>query len=73
MTYINKDLELLDIRDFTHRYNISRSTLYKLIGGRSLAAVKVGRRTFIRADEAERWAASLQQLKPGADGNDGEK
>jgi excisionase family DNA binding protein len=47
------------IVDFCRRYGVSRSKAYDEIRSGRLTAVKVGRRTLIKDDDAERWLASL--------------
>lgn len=47
------------ILDFCRRYGVGRSKVYDEIRSGRLIAVKVGRRTLIKDDDAERWLASL--------------
>ncbi len=61
-------IQLLSIPEFCRRYGQSRSVVYELLGsgGRppDLKGVKVGRRTFIPLDEAEKWRTSLPAFRP---------
>ncbi len=43
---------------------IGRSTLYEKIASGEIAAVKVGRRTYIAHDELERYVGALGHLRP---------
>jgi excisionase family DNA binding protein len=57
---------LLSIPAFCREYSVSRSLTYRLIRNGDLAAVKVGRLTRIRREDAEAWAATLAAYKPAA-------
>lgn len=46
---------LLSISDFVRIFRISRSTTYREVGQGRLKFVKVGTRSFITAEEADRW------------------
>ena len=48
----------LSRRRFCHRYDIGLTTFHELVKRGDLSIHKIGRRTFIDADEAERWWAS---------------
>jgi excisionase family DNA binding protein len=50
------------IKEFCCRYNVGRTKVYKEIAAGRLHAVKVGRRTLIRKDDAEAWLAALPAL-----------
>jgi excisionase family DNA binding protein len=52
-------VELLTIPGFCQRYGVSRSTAYRLLSTGELKAVKVGRLTRIRDEDAARWVANL--------------
>lgn len=58
---------LLRITDFQSRYNVSRSTVYRLHDRGEIEFVHIGRTVRIPIESAERWYASL--LGNGA--NDG--
>lgn len=47
------------ITEFGLRYGPKRTKTYQLIRDGQLAAVHIGRRTYIRHDDAESWLASL--------------
>jgi hypothetical protein len=48
------------IPEFCEVYGPSRSGTYEMFAAGVIKPVKIGRRTFIPADEAERWLATLQ-------------
>lgn len=50
---------LLSIREFTEQYGPSRAKVYLLLKSGVLAAKKVGKSTYITAEEAERWRNEL--------------
>jgi excisionase family DNA binding protein len=56
--------ELLSVPVFCERYRLSRSLAYRLMGSGAIVAVKVGRLTRIRSEDAEAWAASLTAYRP---------
>ena len=51
--------ELMTVRDFCHRYSISRSSLYREIVAGRLAHRKFGTASRIARADAEAWAARL--------------
>lgn len=53
------------IREFSHIYNVSRSGVYVELARGSLKAIKLGSKTLITDDEAERWLKSLSASKVG--------
>ncbi|UGY11800.1 helix-turn-helix domain-containing protein (plasmid) [Bradyrhizobium septentrionale] len=53
----------LTIAEFCARYSIGRTHAYAEIGARYLPAIKVGRRTLIRVEDAEAWLASRPSLQ----------
>jgi excisionase family DNA binding protein len=57
------EVSLLSIREFSARYSVGRSTVYRLIGSGALQAVKIGKRTMIRRADAEAWVASLEPYR----------
>jgi excisionase family DNA binding protein len=57
---------LLSIRYFCEEYTVSRSLTYRLIALGQLKAVKIGKLTRIRREDAEAWAANLHSYKPAA-------
>jgi excisionase family DNA binding protein len=54
---------LLSLPDFCREFKLSRSFTYRLLREGALTAVKVGRLTRIRREDAEVWAASLTTYK----------
>jgi excisionase family DNA binding protein len=58
------DKAAFDLADFCRHYSIGRVKTYEYINAGQLRAVKVGRKTLIRAADAEAWLASLPALKP---------
>lgn len=52
------------VRRFLREHDIGRTTFYSEIKAGRLAAVKVGRRTLVPLDAAERWLRSLPQVRP---------
>ncbi len=57
---------LLSLPDFCREFKLSRSFTYRLLREGTLTAVKVGKLTRIRRDDAEAWSAKLQTYKPTA-------
>ena len=57
-------MHLLPIPVFCKQYGISRSTAYRLLASGQLAAVKIGKSTRVRGEDAEAWAASLTAYRP---------
>jgi excisionase family DNA binding protein len=57
---------LLSIPDFCRENKLSRSFTYRLLSDGTLTAVKVGRLTRIRREDAQAWAAKLHSYKPTA-------
>lgn len=49
----------LTLGQVCQRYQVSRSTVYRLAHGGAFTIVKFGRSSRIAFDEAEAWAASL--------------
>ncbi len=54
------DKRHLSIAEFGFAYGPKRSKTYELIASGELKAIKVGRLTFIRIEDAEAWAAALK-------------
>lgn len=50
---------LMTIKQFMDRYQISRSTVYRLIASGALLTVKIGRAVRIPTESAEAWAKGL--------------
>jgi excisionase family DNA binding protein len=49
----------LTIRQFMERYQVSRSTVYRLIGSDAIQPVKIGRAVRIPAESATAWELGL--------------
>jgi excisionase family DNA binding protein len=50
------------VQEFCKEYKIGRSKAYLEMDAGHLKAVKIGKKTLIRADDAEKWLASLKPL-----------
>ena len=50
---------VLSVQQFCRDFGVSHTTFYELRKRGKLKAVKVGRRTLVRVDEAQRWLNSL--------------
>jgi hypothetical protein len=59
--------KFITIPDGTGRWGPGRSTLYHLIGGGHLAAVRCGRRTLLDVEVGDRYFASLPRIAPHAE------
>lgn len=55
--------KFITLGQFSQRYQVSRSTIYRLAHGGAFAIVKFGRSSRIALDEAETWAASLPTME----------
>ncbi len=55
------DQQGLSIPAFCTRYGVGRTTAFKILKDGVLARYKVGRRTLIHAEDAERWFQSCAQ------------
>jgi hypothetical protein len=55
--------KLIPIREFGDTYGPRRTATYDLIKEGKLEAVKIGSRTLIDVESAERWAASLPRFQ----------
>jgi len=53
---------LFSVPDFALAHAISRTQIYREIGGSRLIASKVGKRTVITAENAAAWRAALPAL-----------
>jgi len=54
--------KFMTLGQFCQRYQVSRSTIYRLAHGGSFTIVKFGRSSRIALNEAEAWAASLPTM-----------
>jgi excisionase family DNA binding protein len=57
------ETHLLSLPDFCREFKLSRSYTYRLLRDGALTAVKVGRLSRIRREDAEAWAATLAAYK----------
>jgi excisionase family DNA binding protein len=57
-------LRAFSIRVFCARYGVSRTFAYEQIKAGRLIAYKIGRRTLIRAANAEAWVRALPRSLP---------
>lgn len=51
--------ELFTIGDFAAMTNLGRTRIYELLKRGEVKAVKIGRRTLIRREDAEAWISNL--------------
>lgn len=54
--------KFMTLGQFSQRYQISRSTIYRLAHDGTLTIRKFGRSSRIAIDEADAWAASLPAM-----------
>lgn len=54
--------KFLTVTQFGQRYQVSRSTVYRLAHSGAFTIVKFGRSSRIALDEVEAWAASLPTM-----------
>ncbi len=54
------------IQEFCDAYRLCRESAYRQIRVGKLRALKIGRKTLILRADAEAWASSLPELRPGA-------
>ena len=54
--------KFLTVNQFCQRFQVSRSTVYRLARARAFAIIKFGRSSRIALDDAEAWAASLPTM-----------
>jgi len=59
---IRIERKFLTLAQFCARYQVSRSTAYRLAQQRAINIVKCGRASRILASEAEAWASALPSL-----------
>ncbi len=58
------EARVLTVEQFSAEYGVGVTRVYELLGTRELRAVKIGRRTFIRREDADAWLASLPAYVP---------
>lgn len=58
--------ELLTIGDFCEATSLGRTHVYELLKRGEVKAIKIGRRTFIRREDVQKWISSLTSypIKP---------
>jgi excisionase family DNA binding protein len=61
---MSNSIPLYTILQFVTTFGVSRSAVYREIRDGGLKAVKVGRRTMIRATDADAWLRRLEAFKP---------
>jgi excisionase family DNA binding protein len=54
---------LLTIAEFKAMYGVRRTKIYEMLQKGELRAVKIGRLTRIRAEDAQTWAEGLEAYK----------
>ena len=57
---------MMTIAEFRSWSRMGRTKIYELLGSGELAAVKIGRRTFITSDAAEAWFKAQPAYKAPA-------
>jgi hypothetical protein len=57
---------MMTISEFLSWSRMGRTKIYELLGSGELAAIKIGRRTFITSDAAEAWFKAQPAYKPPA-------
>lgn len=61
---------LMTIEEFRSWSRLGRTKIYAMLGSGELAAVKIGRRTFIRTEAAEAWLKAQPSYAPPANENE---
>lgn len=54
--------KFLTLAQFSHQYQVSRSTIYRLAHRGAISIVKFGSSSRISTDQAETWAAALPTM-----------
>ena len=57
--YMNQAARFITIRQFMQRYQVSRSTTYRLINAGMIITAKIGRAVRIPVQSAESWARGV--------------
>lgn len=55
----------LTVREFCHRFSISRTTFYEEVKAHRLEIRKIGQKSIVLRDEADRWLAALPSSRAG--------
>ena len=61
MEFVTTPRRAISITNFGETYGPSRSTTYELIAQGKITARKIGRKTVIDVESADRWFASLPE------------
>jgi len=59
-------LEAMTIQEFGRRYSLCHASVYVEIRAGRLTACKIGGKTVILREDAERWVANLPRIKPAS-------
>jgi excisionase family DNA binding protein len=60
---MNEDKRTISILEFSRRYSVGRTSVYQEIASGRLRAIKVGRKTLVKVDDAEAWLASRPAMR----------
>lgn len=63
-----ENVRTLSIAEFSRRYGVGRTRVYVEINARRLRAIKIGRRTLIRMDDAEAWLLAQPEFGVSSSG-----
>jgi hypothetical protein len=61
---MDEDRRALTIQGFVDRYSISRSKVYEEAAAGRIKLRKVGKKTIITVEDAEKWLADLPAVEP---------
>ena len=61
---LDEDRRALTILEFAARYSIGRSKIYEEAAAGRIKLRKVGKKTLITVDDAEKWLAGLPAVEP---------
>ncbi len=61
---LSHEARLLTLEQFSAESGLGTTRIYDLLGKRELRAIKVGKRTMIRREDADAWFASLPAYVP---------
>jgi hypothetical protein len=61
---MDEDRRALTILQFAARYSIGRSKIYEEAAAGRITLRKVGKKTIITVDDAEKWLADLPTIEP---------
>jgi len=64
------DKELFSVAEFMHRFEIGRTSFYKLVAQKEIPIIKRGRRTLIARTDAEAWLETLRRSSANGGGHD---